>query len=154
MRKASCRAAAAGSARVPNLPEASNPPIRTRTLPSSARYYQLAPDLANHTSAQYNFSTPNPCHDGHEGISPCDALCDALESKNNTLRADTWLQQNVPLIIESDQYKQGGALFIIWDEGEDSGAFSDGPIGMFLLSPFAKGGGKRAYQTSSEKPRH
>jgi phosphatidylinositol-3-phosphatase len=107
-------------------------------------YYQLATDLANHTSAQYNFITPNLCHDGHEGVSPCDAL----ESKNNTLRGDTWLKQNVPLILESDEYKQGGALFIIWDEAEDSGAFSDGPVGMFLLSPFAKGGGKTAYSNS------
>ena len=107
-------------------------------------YYQLATDLANHTSAQYNFITPNLCHDGHEGVSPCDAL----ESKDNTFRSDTWLKQNVPLILESDQYKQGGALFIIWDEAEDSGAFSDGPIGMFLLSPFAKGGGKTAYSNS------
>jgi hypothetical protein len=107
-------------------------------------YYQLATDLANHTSAQYNFITPNLCHDGHEGVSPCDAL----ESKDNTFRSDTWLKQNVPLILESDQYKQGGALFIIWDEAEDSGAFSDGPVGMFLLSPFAKGGGKTAYSNS------
>jgi len=107
-------------------------------------YYQLATDLADHTSAQYNFITPNLCHDGHEGISPCDAL----ESKNNTLRSDTWLKQNVPLILESEEYKQGGALFIIWDEAEDSGAFSDGPVGMFLLSPFAKGGGKTAYSNS------
>jgi len=107
-------------------------------------YYQLATDLANHTSARYNFITPNLCHDGHEGITGCDAL----ESKDNTLRADTWLKQNVPLILESDEYKQGGALFIIWDEAEDSGAFSDGPIGMFLLSPFAKGGGRRAYSNS------
>jgi hypothetical protein len=52
----------------------------------------------------------------------------------------------VPLILESDEYKQGGALFIIWDEAEDSGQFSDGPIGVFLLSPFAKGGGKREYE--------
>jgi hypothetical protein len=107
-------------------------------------YYQLATDLANHTSAQYNFITPNLCHDGHEGVSPCDAL----ESKNNTLRGDTWLKQNVPLILESDEYKHGGALFIIWDEAEDSGAFSDGPVGMFLLSRFAKGGGKTAYSNS------
>jgi hypothetical protein len=107
-------------------------------------YYQLATDLANHTAAQYNFITPNLCHDGHEGISPCDAQ----ESKNNTLRADTWLAQNVSLILESDQYKQGGALFIIWDEAEDSGAYSDGPVGMFLLSPFAKGSGKTAYSNS------
>jgi phosphatidylinositol-3-phosphatase len=107
-------------------------------------YYQLATDLANHTSAQYNFITPNLCHDGHEGISPCDAL----ESKNNTLRSDTWLKQNVPLILESDEYNQRGALFIIWDEAEDSGDFSDGPIGMFLLSPFAKGAGKTAYSNN------
>jgi len=54
----------------------------------------------------------------------------------------------VPLILESEEYKQGGALFIIWDEGEDSGAFSDGPVGFFLLSRFAKGGGKKAYSNS------
>jgi phosphatidylinositol-3-phosphatase len=39
-------------------------------------------------------------------------------------------------------------MHIIWDEAEDSGEFSDGPIGMFLLSPFAKGGGKTAYSNS------
>jgi hypothetical protein len=64
------------------------------------------------------------------------------------LRSDTWLKQNVPLITESDEYKEGGALFIIWDEAEDSGKFSDGPIGMFIISPFAKGGGKKAYTNS------
>jgi phosphatidylinositol-3-phosphatase len=100
-------------------------------------YYQLATDLADHTSAQYNFITPNLCHDGHEGISPCDAT----EPADNTLRGDTWLKQNVPLITESQEYREGGALFIIWDEAEDTDQFSDGPIGFFLLSPFAKGGG-------------
>jgi hypothetical protein len=64
------------------------------------------------------------------------------------LRGDTWLKQNVPLITQSREYKQGGALFIIWDEAEDSGDFSDGPIGFFLLSPFAKGCGKGAYSNS------
>jgi hypothetical protein len=107
-------------------------------------YYQLPTDLANHTSARYNFITPNLCHDGHEGISPCDAL----ESTDNTLRSDTWLKQNVPLILNSAEYQEGGALFIIWDEAEDDGKFSDGPIGMFLLSRFAKGGGKKAYSNS------
>ena len=107
-------------------------------------YYQLATDLADHTSARYNFITPNLCHDGHEGVSPCDAN----EPSDNTLRSDTWLKQNVHLILESDEYKEGGALFIIWDEAEDSGKFSDGPIGMFLLSPFAKGGGKKAYSNT------
>jgi phosphatidylinositol-3-phosphatase len=99
-------------------------------------YYQLATDLADHTSARYNFIAPNLCHDGHEAVSPCDPS----ESSDNTLRSDTWLKQNVPLILESNEYKKGGALFILWDEAEDTGAFSDGPIGMFLLSPFAKKG--------------
>ena len=107
-------------------------------------YYQLATDLADHTSARYNFITPNLCHDGHEGVSPCPRT----ESADNTSRSDTWLKQNVPLILESREYKEAGALFIIWDEGEDSGKFSDGPVGMFLLSRFAKGGGHRAYYNS------
>ena len=107
-------------------------------------YYQLATDLADDTSARFNFITPNLCHDGHEGVAPCDAT----EPVDNTLRSDTWLKQNVPLILESDEYKEGGALFIIWDEAEDDGAFSDGPIGMFLRSPFAKGGGRKAYSNS------
>lgn len=116
-------------------------PLSTECIPHVRPYYQLATDLANHTSARYNFITPNLCHDGHEGVSPCDST----EPSDNTLRSDQWLKINVPLITESQEYKEGGALFIIWDEGEDSEAFSDGPIGMFLLSPFAKGGGKSAY---------
>lgn len=107
-------------------------------------YYHLATDLADHTSAQYNFITPNVCHDGHEGISPCDTT----EPADNTLRGDTWLKQNVPLITESQEYKEGGALIIVWDEAEDTDQFSDGPIGFFLLSPFAKGGGKAEYSNS------
>ena len=35
------------------------------------------------------------------------------------------LSQNVPVILESQAYKDGGALFITWDEAEDSGKFSD-----------------------------
>ena len=104
-------------------------------------YYQLATDLADHDVARYNFITPNVCHDGHEGVSPCDST----EPTDNTARSDEWLKKNVPLITQSKEYKEGGALFIIWDEGEDSGAYSDGPVGMFLLSPFAKGKGEHGY---------
>ena len=64
------------------------------------------------------------------------------------MRGDTWLKQNVPLITESREYKEGGALFIIWDEAEDTDQFSDGPIGFSCFSPFAKGGGKTAYSNS------
>ena len=107
-------------------------------------FYSLATDLADHTGARFNLITPNLCHDGHEGISPCDTN----EPADNTQRSDAWLKQNVPVIMQSDAYKDGGAIFIVWDEGEDSGAYSDGPIGMFVLSPFAKGGGTKAYSNS------
>ncbi len=104
-------------------------------------YYQLATDLADHTTARYNFIVPNLCHDGHEGVSPCDKT----EPSDNTLRSDQWLKKNLPVILESPEYKKEGAVFVIWDEAEDSGKYSDGPVGMFLLSPFAKGGGREEY---------
>jgi phospholipase C len=107
-------------------------------------YDYFATDLANNTVAQYNLINPNVCHQGHEGISPCDSR----EPADNTLRSDQWLMKNVPLILESKAYKEGGAIFITWDEAEDNGQFSDGPIPMFILSPFAKGGGKKAFSNS------
>ena len=107
-------------------------------------YYNLAADLADHKPARYNLIIPDLCHDGHEGISPCDDQ----EPADNTARGDEWLKKNVPVILESDAYKNGGALFIIWDEAEDDGVYADGPIPMFLLSPFAKGEGKTGYHNS------
>jgi hypothetical protein len=107
-------------------------------------FYNLATDLADHAQARYNIIIPNLCHDGHEGISPCDSQ----EPTDNTARGDDWLRKNVPVILQSDAYKDNGALFIIWDEAEDSGQFADGPIPMFLLSPLAKGRGKEPYSNS------
>lgn len=104
-------------------------------------YYQLATDLADRDVARYNLVIPNTCDDGHEGVSPCDTTMPS----DNTARSDEWLRKNIPLITNSREYREGGALFIIWDEAEDSGAYSDGPIGMFLLSPFAKGHGEHGY---------
>jgi phosphatidylinositol-3-phosphatase len=107
-------------------------------------YYQLSTDLATNKTAQYNLINPNLCHQGHEGISPCDAQ----EPADNTARADAWLSQNVPMILQSQAYKDNGLLIIAWDEAEDSGPFSDGPIPFFILSPLAKGGGVKAYSNS------
>jgi hypothetical protein len=63
---------------------------------------------------------------------PCAPISDAIK------QGDTWLQNNVPAILSSPAYKNGGALFIIWDEGEHS---TDGPIGMIVLSPYVRGHG-------------
>jgi hypothetical protein len=92
-------------------------------------YTELASDLAANTVARYNFITPNVCDDMHD------------KCKGNAIEhGDTWLSNNVPAILSSAAY-QTGVLFITWDEA----ATGDGPIGMIVLSPFAKGHG---YQNS------
>jgi phospholipase C len=89
-------------------------------------YTELATDLANDTVASYNWITPNLCDDMHD-------TCGG----NSIAHGDTWLSQNVPAILNSTAYQNGGALFIVWDEA----ASGDGPIPMLVLSPFAKGNG-------------
>jgi phospholipase C len=89
-------------------------------------YKELASDIANGTLPQYVWITPNLCDDMHDscGGSPI-------------AHGDAWLSRNVPPILDSAAYKDGGALFITWDEALKG----DGPIPMIVLSPFAKGGG-------------
>jgi hypothetical protein len=89
-------------------------------------YGELATDLKNGTIAQYNWITPNLCDDMHDSC-----------GGDPIAQGDTWLSHNVPAILKSPAFKKGGALFVVWDEA-DSG---DGPIGMIVLSPFAKGHG-------------
>jgi phosphatidylinositol-3-phosphatase len=91
-------------------------------------YGELAADLANSTVARYNFITPNLCDDMHDSCSP---LTNAIR------QGDNWLASEVPRILGSQAYRDGGALFIVWDEA----AAGDGPIGMMVLSPLARGGG-------------
>ena len=91
-------------------------------------FTEFASDLANNNVAQYNFITPNLCDDMHDSCSP---------TNNAIKQGDTWLSQNIPNILNSTAYKNGGAIFITWDEA----ASGDGPIGMIVLSPFGKGNG-------------
>jgi phosphatidylinositol-3-phosphatase len=91
-------------------------------------YQELANNLQQNTQARYNFITPNLCNDMHDTCAP---LNDSVK------QGDTWLSQNLPMILNSQAYQNGGIVFITWDEGEGG----DGPIGMIMLSNDAKGGG-------------
>lgn len=91
-------------------------------------YSELAADLASNTVARYNFITPNLCHDGHDSCPPL---------SNRVSQSDHWLAAEVPAILNSAAYRNSGALFITWDEAIGG----DGPIGMIVLSPLARGGG-------------
>lgn len=95
-------------------------------------YTELATDLANNTVARYNFLTPNLCNDMHGGT--------GCPTGNALItQGDTWLSNSVSAILSSQTYSNGGAVFIVWDEGVSPTA--DGPIGMIVISRLAKGGG-------------
>ena len=91
-------------------------------------FEELGRDLVNNSVAQYNFITPNVCNDMHDDCPPI---------RNQIKQGDTWLAKNLPQILKSQAYHNGGVVFITWDEA----ALADGPIGMIVLSPFAKGNG-------------
>src|SRR5207248_2021062 len=65
--------------------------------------------------------------------------CQALFA-NLVKEGDTWLSTEVPKILASSAYKNGGALFIVWDEGDEplGGTASDGPLPFIVLSPLVK----------------
>ena len=65
---------------------------------------QLASDLANHSTANYNYITPDLNHDAHDG---------SLQI------ADEWLHQYLPPILGQPEFQPGGdgLLFVVFDEG-------------------------------------
>jgi len=101
-------------------------------------YSELATDLAKNKIARYNFITPNLCHDMHG-----DLKC-GLGNLNQVKMGDDWLKANVPVILNSEAFKNKGALFITWDEGDEPtlgiGEASDGPVGFIALAANAKKG--------------
>lgn len=102
-----------------------NPPSATNAycIAHHGSTTTLDADVKNGTTARYNFITPNLDNDMHDG----------------TIRqADDWLRAHVGPIINSQTLMAHAAVFITWDEG--SGNEADGPMGMIVVSPFAKPG--------------
>lgn len=65
---------------------------------------ELASDLANHRTGNYNYVTPDLDNDAHDG----------------SLRtADQWLSHNLPPILAQPEFQPGGdgLLFVVFDEG-------------------------------------
>jgi len=108
-----------------------SPPSATSAscTPHMFAFTDLAGHLASGGVAAYNFITPDLCNDMH-GNTGCPITPEITQG-------DTWLSTNIPVIMASDAYKNGGAIFITWDESEGG----ELPIGMIVLSPFAKGNG-------------
>jgi hypothetical protein len=95
-------------------------------------YSALDTDLASGALPDYVFITPNLQHDMHDGT---------IEA------ADAWLAAEVPKLLASPRYQNGGAIFLIWDEGSNGG---DNPP-FIVMSPNARPGfvSQVDYDTSS-----
>ena len=65
----------------------------------------MAADLNSLDPPAFVWVTPNMVDDMHDG--PLSA-------------GDTWLSQEIPTIQASRWYRQGGAIILSWDEGQDS----------------------------------
>lgn len=104
-------------------------PYSRRCIEHVRPYEDLAADLTEGPTARYNFITPDLCNDMHDSKG-----CVTEDSIKN---GDTWLSHEVPKILASKAYKDGGVLFVTWDESEGG---EGQPIGMIALSPFAKPG--------------
>ena len=88
-------------------------------------------DLAGDTP-DFVYIAPNLIHDMHDPFPATDT---------NLANGDMWLSQVVPQIQATAAYKDGGAIFIVWDEDDLSGLVdADAPIPILILSPYAKAG--------------
>ncbi len=95
-------------------------------------YDAFAADLAGAPS-HFVFIAPDLVNDMHDPV---------LANDTNLQHGDEWLAANVPAILASPAFTDGGLLVIVWDEDDLSGVLApDDPIPMFLLSPLARRGG-------------
>lgn len=84
-------------------------------------YSQLDADIAAGTLPRYVFITPNMVNDMHDG---------------SVAQGDAWLAREIPKIQATAAYKNGGVLFLTWDEGTSQ---SDDPP-FIAVSPNARPG--------------
>jgi phosphatidylinositol-3-phosphatase len=113
-----------------------------KTFQTSARcnehvvdYSQLDADIAANNVPKYAFITPNLDNDMHDG---------------SVAQGDSWLSREIPKIMATDAYKNGGVIFLLWDEGSGTLGPSDDPP-FIAISPNARAGttSKVNYDTSS-----
>ncbi len=94
----------------------------------------LAKDQAAGNVANYNFIAPDTCHDGHDDSKAGCKLTDA----------DNWLRQQLPAVLASTAYRDGGAVFVTFDEAESAdtssccGGIGGGHIATAVMSPMLR----------------
>jgi phosphatidylinositol-3-phosphatase len=118
-----------------------NPAVYYTTLhgcsSDDVSYSHLVTDLAHNQLPAFSFITPNLIDDTHNGT---------------VAQGDTWLSRNLPVILNSAEYRNGSTVvFITWDEGE-GGHYASGEqcatstsdvscqVATLVISPSTKAG--------------
>lgn len=86
----------------------------------------LTADLTSNQVANYVFITPNLCHDMHD-------KCGARSAIRN---GDDWLRTAIPP-LQAWIDKNGGVIFIVWDEGKDSETLPFIALGASIKAGYA-----------------
>jgi hypothetical protein len=94
-------------------------------------YSSFATDLAAGTY-RYMYIAPNLTDDGHN---PVNALGTATDPVGSLTTSDSWCKTEVGKIMASDAYKNGGVIFITWDEAEGRNGDSGDQVPMIIVSP-------------------
>jgi hypothetical protein len=92
-------------------------PLRLNYAPPQ----QLALDLANNTTADYNWITPDQYNDQHSTLANGYGQYPNSPSTSdfaNIAQGDNFLARVVPLIMTSDAYQDHGVIVLWWDESE------------------------------------
>lgn len=94
-------------------------------------YSTLSPELSGGTAPPFLWVTPNIEHDMHTG---------------SVREGDKWLSQQLPLVLRSSWYRDGGIVIVTWDEGTtDAGCCSGaagGHIATIVVSALTRSGAR------------
>jgi phosphatidylinositol-3-phosphatase len=101
-------------------------------------FSQLATDLANKSVPDYTWISPDQCHDMHGiGSTPSDP-CDFSQVQSLIKTGDTFLNNTVNTIMNSQAFNGNSVIFITWDEsdfpfGDTSGCCDANPGGGHVV---------------------
>ena len=104
-------------------------------------YGGFAADLAADKN-RYYFITPNLVSDGHD---PANDPVAALKA------SDTWARAEIDKIMKSAAYKNGGVIFITWDEAEGRNGNSKEQVPMIVVSERIKSTGFQSAKAYTHK---
>jgi hypothetical protein len=97
------------------------PALCTKT---NVDYAQFPADLAAGTY-RYMWITPNLTNDGHDPTT---------NQAKGAKTSDAWAKTEIPKILASAAYQNGGVIFLTWDEAEGRSGHSKDQIPMIVIS--------------------